>query len=281
MTTTLFYFNSRNPGEQWAGNPQNMVDGDSDTYAACSTDDQVQALITNTCVGEYLGIISKVEIGVHGNTVNDDELIVRPVFGGTTDCDGSYVHNPDNVGITTHWDDITADANGPITWSWNDIVDLDCDLEYQQVGGFAAQTIVSIVYIRVTHTPVGDGDLDIYFSGSHLVRGWCKRWQQINYDVVIETFLEKDLIQYIVDYTIPGAVGEWKIATRGSKFYDGTWKGENTLHFSSNMKTGSNLRFVRNDIDVFVDDIRTEPVKNTTEYVNMKIQGKISGSVFL
>lgn len=124
------------------------------------------------------------------------------------------------------------------------------------------------------------GDLDIYYSGSHYIRCWCSRWEQDNYSISLETFMYKDSAQTIINNTIPGSIGEWKIATRGYKYYDSTWKGKNTLHISANNSCGSNLRNMRNELDFYPEDIRTEPVMGMSEFIVMKIDGKISGNVF-
>lgn len=279
MTVVVFYFNAYDAGgEEWASLPAQMVDGGTGSRAATNTDGDVQLLTASTCTGDNLGYITKVELRYYGETaVVSDEAILRPVFNGTNDGTDINIECPDD-GYTA-WYDITTDTNAPSKWDWNDVKNLDCDVEYNQIGGVATTVNIGIVEIQVTYIE-HVGDLDIHYSGSWFARGWCTRYDQDNHDLVIETFIKDELIQDIVDNTVPKAVGEWHIATRGYKYYDSTWKGKNTLHLSSNNSTGSNLRYMRNDVDIFPENITAVPAVGASGWVNLKIEGKISGNLF-
>ena len=128
-----------------------MVDGDTETYAYSGIDDDVQLLTSNTCPGTDLGAITKVEIrvlGMRANFIGTADANFWAVFDGgdgdTHDCAFS------SSSLTwTDYFDITEDTNAPETWTWNDVVNLDVDLEADIAGW--AYCDVAKVEIRVTY----------------------------------------------------------------------------------------------------------------------------------
>lgn len=86
--TVTYYFNAYDVGgEVWATTPANMVDGTNTNYASTTRNKDVELLTGNSCPGTDLGAISKVEIRAYGYYTGNDEVGLRPVFGGTTDGD--------------------------------------------------------------------------------------------------------------------------------------------------------------------------------------------------
>ena len=148
--------------------------------------------------------------------------------------------------------------------------------------------------INFTALPIGiHGDLLIYYSSMvnpYFIDCWCTRWDQTDWTLVIETFLEKDDIQLLLDNSLPGAVGElWYIL--GSKVhYDKSWEGRNTIKFvptSSNRYRSitqsfegynkSNLVNMRDDTIVYVKNIITNPIEGDSGIMNVKIEAVKSG----
>ena len=150
-----FYFDAYNTSEAWKTNPANMTDGSESSYASTKTSAQVEALTGNTCTAaSESGAITKVELRCYAyrDVGGDDEIYLRPVFGGTTDGN-NYQVTPDTSGGWSAYKDITSDANAPSPWAWADVEGLDCDVEYLPGGPPNNNVYCSKVEIRVTYTP--------------------------------------------------------------------------------------------------------------------------------
>lgn len=132
-----YYFDDYDSGgEEWAFSPENMVDGNYMTSAYTSSDGDIELLNSSNCTGIDLGTIEKVELRVYAMSIlgTTHEIILRPVFSGTNDGDNHTV-NIGRILAWTSWQDITADTNAPVTWSWSNITNLDCDVEANIAGG--------------------------------------------------------------------------------------------------------------------------------------------------
>jgi len=103
----IYHFNSHDNKEYWANNPSYMVDGSTSNFASTSVDGQVELCNGNTCPGEDLGTISKVELRVHGYYSGDQrDIIFRPVFDGV--IDGSdYYYQATTTPSWSQWFEIT------------------------------------------------------------------------------------------------------------------------------------------------------------------------------
>lgn len=111
--TVIYEFTAYAEGvEEWATTPGNMVDGVTTNYAVTGDDGDIQKLTGNECVGTDLGTISKVEIAAYAYGDVDDQLILRPVFGGTDDGD-NHTFVPGVTAGWKAWQDITEDTNSP------------------------------------------------------------------------------------------------------------------------------------------------------------------------
>jgi hypothetical protein len=164
----IFYFNSYDQrGEEWSSNPEYMVDGSVDRFASSSTNSDVELCDGNSLSSSPGGLISKVEIRAHGYTSGmlSTSVVLRPVFGGTSDGDTHFYSLPMGDGEWSCWYDITGDTNAPSSWSWSDVSSLDCDVVKQP----ADTAYVSQVEVRVTYnhlsgigTPVpADGSINV------------------------------------------------------------------------------------------------------------------------
>ena len=144
-----YYFNSYDDRECWANTPSFMVDGSTSNYASTSTDEEVELCNDNTCNGTDLGTILKVELRVHGYfSGNQRDIILRPVFGGTTDGSNNNFQAPAAQGAWSPWFDITYGLGAP--WSWSNIDNLDCDVE-AGTGMLGFTLYASKVDVRVTY----------------------------------------------------------------------------------------------------------------------------------
>jgi len=150
-----YYFNSYSIGETWATNPGYMVDGSTSTYASTTSNGDVELCNGNSCSGLYLGEIIKVELRVFGYyTGNQRDIILTPVFGGTTHG-GHYAYGTTTTPSWSQWFDITADPFFTPPWNWTKVHNLDCDVEAK--SGFSFFTLYcSKVEIRVTYIPISN-----------------------------------------------------------------------------------------------------------------------------
>ena len=162
-SVVTYYFNNYG-AERWNNYP-NMTDGRTyyPWHSWAQADGATQLLTSNTCPGTDLGAINKVEIRAHASADladEDDDIILRPVFGGTQDGDNhqvdiiAYAGNPPASPQYdwSAWIDITNDTNAPSTWTWSDVQNLDADVVQKQVGALDA-VYATKVEVRVSYGP--------------------------------------------------------------------------------------------------------------------------------
>jgi hypothetical protein len=156
LASATYYFSNLTSDSQantWTTNPYNMVDGSTSTYASTSVDGDVEACTVNNCPGTILGTVMKVEMRAYGYYwTNQRDIILRPVFGGTIDG-RNYNYQTAISADWSEWFDITDDDSAPACWNWNDIVNLDCDVESESDMG-AFTLYCSKVEIRVTYATI-------------------------------------------------------------------------------------------------------------------------------
>lgn len=144
-----YYFNTYDTGvEEWTTTPQYAVDNITTNYASTTIDNQVERLTGNTCLGDDLGTITKVEIRAYAYGDGNDELYIRPEFVGKTGS--NYITVPTAEGSWGAYRNITSDANAPSPWTWAEVQDLECDIELNDVAAGKVM-YVSKVEIRVTY----------------------------------------------------------------------------------------------------------------------------------
>jgi hypothetical protein len=150
-----YHFNSYDSvTEYWTSNPSYMVDGSTSNYASTSIDGDIELCDGNNCSGSDIGEISKVELRVCAYYSNGQRnILLRPVFGGTTDGLNIRYTPTTSSGVWSPWFDITNDPFAPVTWTWSDVENLDCDIEVESQMGQPFTMYCSKVELRITYTP--------------------------------------------------------------------------------------------------------------------------------
>jgi len=106
--------------------------------------------------------------------------------------------------------------------------------------------------------------LKIYFSGvaypNHYIECWCKRWDENDYDIIIETFLSSGARDALFSNVVPGSLREYSNSLGWVINLDGTFsRSSNTLIFEPQHGYGiSSLRsrkigIVKNISDTFIN----------------------------
>jgi len=179
VSEVIYYFNAWAEGvEEWSTNPGEMVDGVETDYASTTDDGDIQLLTGNTCPGTDLGTITKVELQAYAYSDVDDQLGLRPVFGGITDGQTYWEAPGVAPGAWRTWWDITNDGSAPSPWTWAAVQSLDCDVEENDVAK-GNTMYCGKVQIRVTYSTesaiVKIMSSTLGLSESDLRRGWMNR----------------------------------------------------------------------------------------------------------
>ena len=124
-------------------------------------------------------------------------------------------------------------------------------------------------------------DMAIYYSSLSLgnfVDCWCNRWDHNNWNVVIETMMDKSDYQTLEANITPGAVGELYEILGSKVYYDMTWNGGNTIKLVPNEDFDtSTLGAMRDEEIIYVKNISSTPLGSDSGLLNVKIEGYISG----
>lgn len=138
-----------------------------------------------------------------------------------------------------------------------------------------------------------EGDLLIYYgslSGSSYIDSWCTRWDQTDWGIVVETFMNESELRVLLNNITPGAVGELYEVLGSKVYYDQTWNSDNTIKFVPNRFTKrvvgesaegenvSNIAYMREEILVYVKNITTSDIEGSSGLINVKIDAVKSGS---
>ena len=141
-----------------------------------------------------------------------------------------------------------------------------------------------------------DGDMFIYYDDfedhtKKIISCWCSRWDVQNYSMVIETWLKREDLQALRDNITPGAVGELYTILGRPRYYDSTWSKENTLKIKPLNFTGreyarnyfysgsrGNLSNMRKETLMYVKNITEHPIKGSEGWVEVKLEGMVSGT---
>lgn len=125
------------------------------------------------------------------------------------------------------------------------------------------------------------GDLRVYYSSlasPHSIDCRLSRWDVNNYTVTMETWLTKSQLNTIRTHLRPGATGElYKLYDRPI-YRDKTWRGDNTIMLSPRDAAESNIKEMRDDTIIFVKNISSSPIRGPSGWINVKIEGHISGN---
>jgi hypothetical protein len=148
-----YYFDTYSGFEAWATTPGNMVDGSTGTFAYTNTGDDSERCTGNTCNGNDLGTISKVEMRAYGKyngAGSQNNITLKPVLGST--IGDSYLFVTGTSGDWSQWFDITDDNNiGLEEWSWSNISGLDCKIISEKIKS-SFVVYCGKVDLRVTYT---------------------------------------------------------------------------------------------------------------------------------
>ena len=133
----MFYFNhytvdGARPG--WIDDPEKMVDGIVFGSAATTwTNNQIQWCDENTSPTDRTTTVTKVEIRAYSQCRDSCGTLLgylKPIFTTGNGDDHSYtpptVENNEAPNWCS-WIDITNDTNAPVTWTWEDVNNLDVD----------------------------------------------------------------------------------------------------------------------------------------------------------
>ena len=129
-------------------------------------------------------------------------------------------------------------------------------------------------------------DLAIHYgndlNGDDFIDCRASRWDVSNYSVTVETWVTQSQLDLIRDNTTPGAVGELYTILGRPRYYDKTWSGENTLRLlptqSSSKMSESTLRNMRQETLIYPKNITTHPIVGSNGWIEIKIEGMISGT---
>ena len=160
ILVTTFYFNGYSTSN-WA-NPQNMVDPPSLlTYAQAGTGAGTYIQINNSNTisdATATGSIIKVELGLYyqpGTGGDVQEALLYPLFGGSNE--GTSLDFSGGVGNWLYYD-ITHDAQAPLDWTWQDLINLGSKVKVRigaPGGNPTDYERVRMVGIRVTYANQG------------------------------------------------------------------------------------------------------------------------------
>ena len=119
--------------------------------------------------------------------------------------------------------------------------------------------------------------MDLTISGSHCsIDCFASRYDTNNYSIIIETWMKKQDFKDLRNSMRPGATGElYKIMGR-PRNYDKSWTGANTIKLIP--IAGSQLSIMKGKKTIFIKNINSMPVNGASGWLNIKIEGLISGS---
>ena len=136
----------------------------------------------------------------------------------------------------------------------------------------SAYEYVYIDDIKLLSGPPFDGNFFISgCSDSHnYILAWCNRWDVSNYSITLETFLDKNAKDALLESTVPGAVRELYNILGTPKYIDTTYNSSNTLLL---IPSGS-LASLRNQAYIAVKSLSASPLKGPNEMFQIKIEGR-------
>lgn len=148
MSVITYYWTEHDAVRKWSFNPENMVDGDIDTFAMEIADGVEQHNTTNTCPGTDLGVISEVVIRVYSSAISGAGLDGRVQIGDSYGNWLPFAMPP----VPPGWSPslyVTTEAPFSDPPLWSEIKDLICHIR----SGSAVVYQVSKVELIVTYTP--------------------------------------------------------------------------------------------------------------------------------
>jgi len=117
-------------------------------------------------------------------------------------------------------------------------------------------------------------DLRIYVSGGSIITCPCSRWDQDNYTIIIETYLNRNQRDLLRSNIRPGAVAELYRLLGRPVYYDTSF-GSNTIKLSP--VSGTRLAEMHSDTVIYVKRY-SERITDANDF-HVKIEAFISGSL--
>lgn len=124
------------------------------------------------------------------------------------------------------------------------------------------------------------------YSSSNYIPCFCSDWVTSDYNVVIETRMNKTQVDTLMANTRPGAV-DILYSIMGQPFIcDLTWSGLNTIYLCPNPSSSSDLKYRRRETGIIVKNIVTSPIEAGGGYrgeklLYVKIDAMISGTAII
>ena len=106
----------------------------------------------------------------------------------------------------------------------------------------------------------------------------CSRWTIDNYAITIETWMTKSQLQTLRSNITPQAVGELYVILGKPRYYDQTWQSQNTIRLTPNTASNSTLKAMRDEKIIYVKNITDTCLEGPKGYINVKLEGYISGN---
>lgn len=159
--TETYYFNDTTAiNSNWT-NPQNMVDGNLNTFAQAGSlpGAFIQLNASNNAPSSTTRNVEKVEMRVYGRDgsgPNISAFNLYPVFGGMVQGNAQNLRSfLGPVKSWTPWIDITEDPQAPSEWQWSDVTNLQTKVETMigsPGGGLGDILEVHKIELQVTYT---------------------------------------------------------------------------------------------------------------------------------
>lgn len=92
----------------------------------------------------------------------------------------------------------------------------------------------------------------------------------------METWLKKSDLQNLRSSLTPQAVGELYVILGRPKYYDTTWTASNTITITPTLS--GNIDLMRSKVTLFVKNISDSPLEGSSGWIDVKVEGLISGS---
>jgi hypothetical protein len=151
MATVKYYFNAQSGGNYVDSDYAVDDDPGLASRAISTTNGNAIPMTSNSCPGDNLGTIAKVEIRYYGYCSSSGSTGLQPRFNGATS--GTLVNLTTPVFPTwdySAWADITTDSGAPSPWTWSDVKNLDLLVQNTQSG--SGNSSVFIAEVQVTYT---------------------------------------------------------------------------------------------------------------------------------
>lgn len=127
-----------------------------------------------------------------------------------------------------------------------------------------------------------EGDIYIYYgdldTAASSMRCRCSRWDVQDYNIILETWMNKSQFDSVRNNLRPTAVTEFYKLIERTVYCDSTWEGKNTLRLVPDISSQSSLSAMRRETLIFPKSVTSSPIEGNRGWIGVKIEGTISGS---